>query len=269
MNVLLDQLRILLNRRAFRLLRFSVFAMFAALLPMVPALAQGAVVTEANTGFIGQLQTQLTNALAWIDGLGAIAPIVFIILYIVITVSFLPASIVTLGAGVVFGVVKGSLFVFIGAMLGAAAAFLIGRYVARDWVGSKIAGNEKFKAIDEAIAREGRKIIFLIRLSPAFPFNLLNYALGLTKVSLKDYVLGTTGILPGTVMYVYLGSLAGSLATLGAGDAPSNPAITWAIRIIGFVATVSVTVYVTRIARKALQQAVPTVEGETDEAVVS
>lgn len=222
----------------------------AILFPAAPALAQ-----EAAGGF--SPQAKLAEALTWIDNLGAIAPLVFILLYIVITVAFVPASVVTLGAGVVFGVVKGSMFVFVGAMLGATAAFLVGRYVARDWVANKIAGNEKFKAIDEAIAHEGRKIIFLIRLSPAFPFNLLNYALGLTQVSLKDYVLGTTGILPGTIMYVYLGSLAGNLATLGAGDAPSNPTITWAIRIIGFVATVAVTVYVTRVARKALKEAVP------------
>lgn len=256
------------NRRAYRPLRLSIFAMIAAFLPIVPAFAQAAA-SESSVGLFGQLQNALTNALAWIDGLGAIAPIVFIILYVIITVAFLPASIVTLGAGVVFGVVKGSLFVFIGAMLGATAAFLVGRYVARDWVGRKIADNEKFKAIDEAIRREGRKIIFLIRLSPAFPFNLLNYALGLTKVSLKDYVLGTTGILPGTIMYVYLGSLAGNLATLGSGEAPSNPTVTWAIRIIGFIATVAVTVYVTRVAQKALNDSVPNVEESGDEAVVS
>ncbi|NER83078.1 MAG: TVP38/TMEM64 family protein [Leptolyngbya sp. SIO1D8] len=268
MNALTDRIRVFLNRRAYRLLRLSLLTMLAAwLLSTLPALAQEAT-NQASTGIFGQLQDKLVNALAWIDSLGAIAPIAFIILYVIVTVAFIPASIVTLGAGVVFGVVQGSLYVFIGAMLGAAAAFLVGRYLARDWVGSKIAGNDKFKAIDEAIANEGRKIIFLIRLSPAFPFNLLNYALGLTKVSLKDYVLGTTGILPGTVMYVYLGSLAGNLATLGAGDTPSNPVITWTIRIIAFVATVGVTVYVTRIARKALQESVPSI-GDNSEVAVS
>ena len=229
----------------------------AIVFPAAPALAQ-----EAAGGF--SPQAKLSEALSWIDSLGPIAPLVFILLYIVVTVAFIPASVVTLGAGVVFGVVKGSLFVFVGAMFGATAAFLVGRYIARDWVANKIAGNDRFKAIDEAIGREGRKIIFLIRLSPAFPFNLLNYALGLTQVSLKDYVLGTTGIIPGTIMYVYLGSLAGNLATLGSGESPSNPAITWAIRIIGFIATVAVTVYVTRVARKALKEAVP----ETGEAEV-
>lgn len=269
MNFLTAQIRLFLNRRSYRLLRFGLFTMFAAwTLSALPALAQEAATSEATVGFFGQLQNHLVNALDWIDSLGPIAPIAFIILYVIVTVAFIPASIVTLGAGVVFGVVQGSLYVFIGAMLGAAAAFLIGRYVARDWVSSKIAGNDRFKAIDEAIANEGRKIIFLIRLSPAFPFNLLNYALGLTKVSLKDYVLGTTGILPGTIMYVYLGSLAGNLATLGAGETPSNPVITWTIRIIAFVATVAVTLYVTRIARRALSESVPNIE-DSDKATVS
>ncbi|MBE7385386.1 MAG: TVP38/TMEM64 family protein [Leptolyngbya sp. SIO1E4] len=268
MNFLTARIRVCLNKRSYRLLRLSLFTMLAAwVFSTLPVLAQEAA-GEASQGFFGQLQTQLVNALAWIESLGAIAPIAFLILYVVITVAFVPASVVTLGAGVVFGVVKGSLLVFIGAMLGATAAFLVGRYLARDWVSSKIANSDKFRAIDEAIANEGRKIIFLIRLSPAFPFNLLNYALGLTKVSLKDYVLGTTGILPGTIMYVYLGSLAGNLATLGAGETPSNPTITWTIRIIAFIATVAVTVYVTRIARKALQASVPSI-GESSEVAIS
>jgi uncharacterized membrane protein YdjX (TVP38/TMEM64 family) len=226
--------------------------------PVAPALAQGAT-ASSHLSFFASLQQQLVNALAWIDGLGAIAPLVFIVLYIVITVAFVPASVVTLGAGVVFGVIKGSVLVFIGAMLGATAAFLVGRYVARGWVASKIANSPRFQAIDDAIAQSGRKIIFLLRLSPVFPFNLLNYGLGLSQISLKDYVVGTIGILPGTIMYVYLGSLVGSLATLGADSSQSPEAakIQWIIRIVGLIATVAVTLYVTRIARKALNEALP------------
>ncbi|MGB3138390.1 MAG: TVP38/TMEM64 family protein [Nodosilinea sp.] len=223
----------------------------------------------ADLSFISSLQDQLVQALAWIDGLGAIAPLAFILLYIVITVAFVPASIVTLGAGVVFGVVKGAFLVFIGAMLGATAAFLVGRYVARGWVASKIANNPKFQTLDDAIAREGRKIILLLRLSPVFPFNLLNYGLGLSQISLKDYVIGSTGILPGTIMYVYLGSLVGNLATLGAGDGSQSPEaarIQWIIRIVGLIATVAVTLYVTRIARRALNESLP---DQPDQAVAS
>ncbi|MBC6479251.1 MAG: TVP38/TMEM64 family protein [Hormoscilla sp. GM7CHS1pb] len=201
-------------------------------------------------------QAWLRSALEWIEGLGPVGAIAFIIIYIIATVAFLPGSILTLGAGVVFGVVFGSIYVFVGATIGATAAFLVGRYIARDWVAQKIAGNEKFKAIDEAVGREGLKIVLLTRLSPVFPFNLLNYAYGVTGVGLKDYVLGSIGMLPGTIMYVYIGSLAGNIATIGTGEQPTNPAVQWAIRIIGFIATVAVTLYVTRIARQALEKEV-------------
>ncbi|WP_414541650.1 TVP38/TMEM64 family protein [Nostoc sp. CCY0012] len=201
-------------------------------------------------------QVWLRNALQWIDGLGAVGALAFILLYIVATVAFLPGSILTLGAGVVFGVVWGSLYVFIGATIGATAAFLVGRYLARGWVAKKIAGNQKFRAIDEAVGREGLKIVLLTRLSPIFPFNLLNYAYGVTGVSLKDYILASIGMIPGTIMYVYIGSLAGSIATIGTESQPGNLGVQWAIRIIGFIATVAVTIYVTKVARKALEEEV-------------
>ena len=205
-------------------------------------------------------QQLLKDALVWVKELGPVGAIAFIGIYILATVAFLPGSVLTLGAGVVFGVVQGSILVFIGATIGATLAFLVGRYVARGWISKKIAGNDKFAAIDRAVGNEGFKIVFLTRLSPIFPFNLLNYGMGVTGVSLKDYFLASVGMIPGTIMYVYLGSLAGNIATLGTGDQPSNPTITWAIRIIGFIATVLVTVYVTRVARKALAEAVPETE---------
>jgi uncharacterized membrane protein YdjX (TVP38/TMEM64 family) len=201
-------------------------------------------------------QTILRNALQWIDGLGAVGAIAFIGIYIIATVAFLPGSILTLGAGVLFDVVLGSIYVFIGATLGATLAFLVGRYLARNWVSSKIADNQKFAAIDNAVGKEGLKIVLLTRLSPIFPFNLLNYAFGVTAVSLKDYFLGCVGMIPGTIMYVYIGSLAGNLALIGTDNQPTNPTITWIIRIVGFMATVAVTVYVTKIAKKALEQEV-------------
>ena len=201
-------------------------------------------------------QEILRNALVWVDSLGSLGAIAFIILYIVATVAFLPGSILTLGAGVVFGVFFGSVYVFIGATLGAIAAFLVGRYLARDWVAQKIAGNQKFKAIDQAVGKEGFKIVLLTRLSPIFPFFLLNYAYGVTGVSLKDYAIASVGMIPGTIMFVYIGSLAGNLATLGTQNQTVNPFLEWTIRIIGFMATVAVTLYVTKLARKALDEAV-------------
>jgi len=195
----------------------------------------------------------MLDVLKWIESLGYIGGIAFIATYILSTVVFIPATILTLGAGVVFGVVWGSLYVFVGATLGAIAAFLIGRYLARDWIGKKIEGNQKFVAIDQAVAHSGFKIVLLTRLSPLFPFNLLNYAFGITGVSFKEYALASIGMLPATVMYVYIGSIAGDIARIGSED-QSTDAIKWGIRIIGFIATVAVTVYATRLAQKAIAE---------------
>jgi len=254
------------TRLVSRLVKLTVFCVLGSLLFAAgPALAQeGAAQASGPFAVFGQVQQQLVNFVEWIDGLGAIAPIVFIAAYIGITVAFLPASIVTLGAGFVFGVVKGSILVFIGAMLGASAAFLIGRFVARDWIAKKVEGSQFFNSLDNAIAEEGLKLIFLIRLSPAFPFNLLNYALGLTKVSFKDYVIGTTGIIPGTIMYVYLGSLVSDVAMLGAdtgaAKSPQEAAIGWVIKILIFVTIVAISLYIAKIAKKALNASVPAAE---------
>ena len=235
-------------------LKIAMLIVVGITIVATPAQAQEAV---GNSGF--DPQQLLRNALEWVDNLGAIAPIAFMLIYVVATVAFLPGSILTLGAGVLFGIVKGSVFVFLGATIGATLAFLVGRYLARSWVSDKIAGNQKFSAIDRAVGKEGLKIVLLTRLSPIFPFNLLNYGLGVTGVSLKDYVLGSVGMIPGTIMYVYIGSLAGSLATIG-GEPQSdvNPVAQWAIRIIGLIATVGVTLYVTKIARKALDESIET-----------
>ena len=189
----------------------------------------------------------LRPALDAIQGLGAWGPVIFVLLYIVAAVLFVPGSALTLGAGALFGVGLGSALVSVGATLGATAAFLVGRYLARDWVAKKIAGNAAFAAIDRAVAAEGWKIVGLTRLSPAFPFTLLNYAFGLTRVSLRDYVLASwIGMMPGTVMYVYVGSLARA-----AGDRTRTPG-EWALLGVGLLATIAVTVFITRIARAAL-----------------
>jgi uncharacterized membrane protein YdjX (TVP38/TMEM64 family) len=153
----------------------------------------------------------------------------------------------TLGAGAYFGLAWGTLYVSIASTLGATAAFLIGRYLARAWVSRQIEGNAKFEAIDDAVEKEGWRLVALTRLSPAFPFNLLNYAYGLTKVPLLSYVLASwIAMIPGTVMYVYLGSLAKSPS----GRTPAQ----WALLIIGLAATIAATVLITRSARKALDQ---------------
>lgn len=194
----------------------------------------------------------LRAALEKIQETGPLAPLLFIGLYVAACVFLLPGAILTLGAGAVFGVVKGAPVAWLGATLGSAAAFLVGRYFAREWVARQIAGDDRFRAIDEAVAVEGWKIVGLMRLSPVFPFNLLNYLFGITRVSFRDYALASAiGMIPGTLMYVYLGSVAGDLATLGAGGRTRTTA-EWVLYGVGLVATVAVTVSVTRIARRAL-----------------
>lgn len=198
---------------------------------------------------------RLRDVLVGVQKLGWMGVALFIILYVLACILLVPGSMLTLGAGVVFGVIKGSVVVSVASTLGATVAFLIGRYLARDWVLLKIDKNTKFKAIDSAIGREGWRIVGLTRLSPLFPFTMLNYAFGVTKVSLGQYVLASwIGMLPGTIMYVYIGSLAGSLAMLDGSHGQSNSSVRLMFYGVGLLATAAVTFYVTRIARIALDQ---------------
>ena len=208
------------------------------------------------------VQDLLGASLQRIRDMGPAGIGIFVLIYILSCVLFLPGAVLTLGAGAIYGVVKGSIVVSISATLGATAAFLVGRYGARAFVEGKIEGNRNFKAIDDAVARDGWKIVGLTRLSPIFPFNLLNYAYGVTKVSLRDYFLASwIGMLPGTVMYVYIGSLAGDAARAASGMplAPDERTakIQWAIRILGLCATVAAAVFAAKTAKKALNQKVP------------
>lgn len=190
----------------------------------------------------------------WVEGLGVWGPIVFILGYAVAAVAFIPGSLLTLAAGAIFGLAKGTVYTLIGATLGACAAFLVARYGARGAIERRIAGNAKFSAIDKAVGREGFKIVALLRLSPVFPFNLLNYALGLTKVSFWQYAAASIAMLPGTLLYVYYGKAAGSLAALAGGAKTEKGAGSWIVLGLGLVATIVVTTFVTRLAGKALRQ---------------
>ncbi|MDA0837924.1 MAG: TVP38/TMEM64 family protein [Planctomycetota bacterium] len=201
--------------------------------------------------------TYLQSVLEWIQGLGPWGPIIFSVIYILCSILFIPGSVLTLAAGLLFGVVSGAIMVSVASTTGAALSFLLGRYFARGAIEKKIAGNEKFAAIDAAVSNEGFKIVLLTRLSPVFPFNLLNYAYGLTKVKFKDYVLGSwIGMMPGTVMYVYLGTLVQSVASLFSDTGAEKTLGQKALFYGGLVVTVIVTVFVTKVARKALDEAV-------------
>jgi uncharacterized membrane protein YdjX (TVP38/TMEM64 family) len=191
----------------------------------------------------------------WVEGLGFWGPLAFMLGYVVATVAFIPGSLLTLAAGAIFGIGMGVAYTFVAASIGATLAFLVSRYLARGAIEKRLEGNERFAAIDSAVAREGLKIVTLLRLSPVFPFNLLNYGLGLTQVRLRDYVLACFGMLPGTLLYIYYGKLAGDVAALAAGAQTDRGAGYWTVLIVGLVATLAVTTIVTRIARAALREA--------------
>lgn len=212
------------------------------------ALAIVVVLALVTAAVVFDVRGLLRDGLAAVEQLGPWGPVLFVVIYVLACVLFIPGSMLTLGAGAGFGVVWGLVYVSLASTLGATASFLVGRYLARRWVARKIAGNAAFAAIDQAVAEEGWKIVGLTRLSPVFPFTLLNYAFGVTRVSLRDYVLASwMGMMPGTVMYVYLGSL----ARAGVGGQQKTPA-EWTLYGVGLFATVAVTVVITRIARQAL-----------------
>ena len=211
------------------------------------------IILGTKFGIFAQAQVLLNNAISWIEGLGPLAPIAFIITYIVASVLFISGTALTLGAGAIFGVVKGTVFVSAGSVLGAGAAFLVGRYLARDRIAKIVEKNPKFAAVDEAVAQEGWKIVGLTRLSPIFPFVVLNYAFGLTKVKFLDYFLASwIGMLPGTILYVYIGSIVKAVADSGGDSGEPGGFLKQALFAVGLVATFAVTAYVTRIAQKAL-----------------
>jgi len=191
---------------------------------------------------------------AAVERSGVWGPFVFVLGYAAATVAFVPGSVLTLAAGAIFGLAKGTVYVLVAATLGSSAAFLIGRYLARGAVEHRVRSNPRFAAIDRAVAAEGRRFVFLLRLSPVVPFNVLNYALGLTSVRFGDYLVASLGMIPGTLLYVYYGKLAGDLATVAGGAGVEKGPGYWAVLILGLVATVGVTMLVTRVSRRALRQ---------------
>jgi uncharacterized membrane protein YdjX (TVP38/TMEM64 family) len=194
--------------------------------------------------------------LEWVQGIGFWGGVLFAAAYVPAAVLLVPGSLLTLGAGFVFGVAKGTLIVSAGSTAGAAASFLVARTVARDWVSRRLAGRPRLAAIGRAVEKEDFKLVLLARLSPVLPFNLLNYAFGLTRVRFGKYLLASwIGMLPGTVMYVYLGSAAGSIAGLLSEETPRS-AGQQVLFMLGLAATVAAVVVITRAARRALDEMV-------------
>jgi uncharacterized membrane protein YdjX (TVP38/TMEM64 family) len=200
------------------------------------------------------IQQWLRSFNDWVGQMGVAGIFIFIGVYAIATVLLAPGSILTIGAGFAFGLWKGFLAVSAGATLGASLAFLVARFIARDKVEAVAKRNEKFRNIDHAIGKQGAKLIFLLRLSPVIPFNLSNYFYGLTGVKFWPYVLASwIGMMPGTFLYVYIGSAGKAAVAAAAGsEAMKHGWEYWTFLSIGLVATIIVTVWVTKIARDAL-----------------
>jgi len=191
----------------------------------------------------------------WVEALGPWGAAAFVAGYAALVVALVPGSLLTLAAGALFGLVRGTLLVLLAATLGATAAFLVARSAARGAVERRIGGDPRVAALDRAVGESGWWLVLLLRLSPVVPFNLLNYALGLTRVRLRDYVLASIGMLPGTMLYVYAGTLVRDLAALGAGVPRVRGTGYWLVVGLGLLATLAVTVLLARTARRALSRA--------------
>ncbi|MCP5178763.1 MAG: TVP38/TMEM64 family protein [Pseudomonadales bacterium] len=197
----------------------------------------------------------LEEFLSWVAANRAVSWLAFIVAYVLACVFLVPGSLLTLGAGFVFGLPAGLAIVSAASTLGACAAFLIGRYLVRDWVELRLTALPRFARVDRAVGERGALIVLLTRLSPLFPFNLLNYGLGLTSVRFSHYAVASwLGMLPGTALYVYLGSAGQTLAGVMTGTTSTTP-LTQTFFVGGLLATLVLTVMVARVAGRALNSA--------------
>jgi len=212
------------------------------------------ILVAAGVGFLFlPLRTWFVQLQGEVGSLGAIGPVVVAVAYVAMTVLLIPGSALTIGAGTIFGLWVGALVVLVGANVGALCSFLLTRTFLRDKVARWAVAKPTFASLDRAIGQAGFKMVVLSRLSPAFPFTLLNYVLGLTTVRTGSYVLANLlGMLPGIFLYAYIGATAGEALTGGSTSSASLFQPT--LHIVGLLATVAVVVIVTRLARKALAE---------------
>jgi uncharacterized membrane protein YdjX (TVP38/TMEM64 family) len=200
---------------------------------------------------LSPVRSWLEISLQWVHGHPRGAWLAFVLTYTVAAVLAVPSSILTLGAGFVFGLTAGVLLVSIGSLSGAACAFLVARHCIRDWLAARVSHLPRFRALDAATRQDGFLIVLLARLSPLLPFNLMNYGLGLTNVSFRDFVVASwIGMLPVTALYVYIGSLAKNITELTSGMERGHAGAV--LLAAGLVATAALTVVVTRKASRTL-----------------
>lgn len=224
---------------------------------LVLLLAAGAllalVIAIATAG--GSLAALVPRALAVVEQSGPLAPVLFVCSYVVASVAFVPASMFTMAAGALFGLLPGVALVMAGALLGASACFAIARGAGRRWIEARLGRDRRIAAIDRAVGARGFTIVLLLRLTPVIPFSPLNYGLGLTRVRFAHFLAGSVGMVPAVFMYVSAGAAAGELLAVAAGARAPRDASWYTLAGLGLLATVGVTVYVTRLARQALREA--------------
>jgi uncharacterized membrane protein YdjX (TVP38/TMEM64 family) len=218
------------------------------------------IIAAALASWFLFLQDHLPTFMEWVREQGLWGAVLVGLGYALATVLMIPGSLVTLLIGAIYGPWLGTALVSPASVLGATLAFLLGRTVFRPSMEAKMANSPRFTALQGAMEKQGFKILTFVRLSPIFPFTLVNYAFGLTRVSLGAYILGSfLGMLPGTLMYVYLGSAVGDVASL-ASEGLGETDIGWqgqALKWGGLAATLIVTIFITRVAKKALSEAAP------------
>ena len=196
----------------------------------------------------------LTVGATWIDSNRTLSWSLYIVAYIIATALALPVAIFSLVGGFLFGLPVGVMIVSLGSVFGASGAFFIGRYLTRDWVAARIEQRPRFRALDKATRHDGFLIVLLARLSPLFPFNLMNYALALTSVRFRDYFIASwLGMLPFTIVYVYVGSIAADLTEATSG-LPSEEISNTLVLFVGLVATIVLTILITRMATRTLNK---------------
>jgi uncharacterized membrane protein YdjX (TVP38/TMEM64 family) len=186
--------------------------------------------------------------------LGIWGPVLFILLYVVAAITLAPAFLLTFSAGAVFGLWRGTLLTFAGASLGASAVFAVAAPLARSRVLRWIDRDPRVAATRRAVVRDSAWIMFLLRLSPLVPYNLLNYALALSGVRFRDYLVALVGMFPAITMYAYYGKVAGDVTRIAAGVSPPRGTEYYVMMVIGLIATFAATHLIGRAAKKAMAE---------------
>lgn len=194
----------------------------------------------------------LRSLIDWLEGLGSAAPGVFLAVYTIAAVFFIPSFILTFAGGFLFNFRTAAGLSILGSGLGAVSAFLIGRYLARSLVEKQTAHIKEFGKISQLVKKKGWKIVLLARLSPVFPFLIGNYAFGTTRMKARHYFFASlVGTIPSALVYTYSGRIAGSLA--GAGGSGARTPLEWGLLAVGLAASIAISLYLRRLAQVELR----------------